>query len=160
MNVGAGLVIIIQKIGEDYFSRLDIKGDDYRSQLATTGHYPVALLYTLCTSKTTTHPVHITSKTTLQSTLCTQETPLPNGRERHSRHRKDQKSHLIRCPKKSLNWVPIREFQSQCADWFQLSNFSHDPDPGLIEMFANHAGRFNQGASSSLTKCSNPPNKT
>ena len=65
MNVGAGLVIIIQKISEDYFSRLDIKGDDYRSQLATTGHYPVAPLYTLCTSKTTTHPVHITSKTTL-----------------------------------------------------------------------------------------------
>ena len=58
MNVGAGLVIITQKIGEDYFSRLDIKGDDYRSQLATTGHYPVAPLYTLCTSRNIIHPVH------------------------------------------------------------------------------------------------------
>ena len=55
---GQALLSLYRKLVEDYFSRLDIKGDDYRSQLATTGHYPVAPLYTLCTSKTTIHPVH------------------------------------------------------------------------------------------------------
>ena len=67
----------------------------------------------------------------------------------------DQKSHLNQGPKKSLNWVPIREFQSQGL----ISAFLPQPDPGLIEMLADHGGRFNQGASSSLTKCSSSPYK-